>query len=198
MKIILLFWKFIFSDIAFLLCRKETKELIDEDVNRHILKSNAKKKGRLYSLHWCLLAFVSFRSIYYYRLCSEKRILVKVFATLSKAFLNDYKSIEITGGVFGGGFTIAHNCCVLHLESAGKNLSIGPFVVIGKKRNKRPVIGNDVTINANATVFGGITIGDHAIIGAGALVNKDVPPYCVVAGNPARVIKTLDCPTERE
>ncbi|MDR0899159.1 MAG: CatB-related O-acetyltransferase [Lactobacillaceae bacterium] len=50
-------------------------------------------------------------------------------------------------------------------------------------------IGNDVWIGDNVVLMGGITIGDGAVIGAGAFVNKDVPPYAVVAGVPARVIK---------
>ena len=52
-----------------------------------------------------------------------------------------------------------------------------------------PVIEDGVRICANATVFGGITIGKNAIVGAGAVVFEDVPPYSSVAGNPARGIK---------
>jgi acetyltransferase-like isoleucine patch superfamily enzyme len=50
-------------------------------------------------------------------------------------------------------------------------------------------IGNDVWIGMNATILGGITVGDGAIIGAHALVTKDVPPYSVVGGVPAKFIK---------
>ena len=51
------------------------------------------------------------------------------------------------------------------------------------------IIGNDVWIGAYATIMGGVKIGNGAVIGAGAVVAKDVPPYAVVVGNPARVIK---------
>ena len=51
------------------------------------------------------------------------------------------------------------------------------------------VIGNDVWIGANSTILSGVTIGDGAIIGAGSVVRRDVPPYAVVAGNPARVAR---------
>ena len=51
------------------------------------------------------------------------------------------------------------------------------------------IIGNDVWIGRNAMIMGGITVGDGAIIAAGAIVTKDVPPYAVVAGMPARIIK---------
>lgn len=51
------------------------------------------------------------------------------------------------------------------------------------------VIGNDVWIGRNAIIMGGVTIGDGAIVGAGAVVTKDVPPYAIVAGVPAKIIK---------
>lgn len=54
----------------------------------------------------------------------------------------------------------------------------------------KPVtIGNDVWIGTRAMVLGGVTIGDGAVIGAGAIVTKDVPPYAIVGGVPAKVIK---------
>lgn len=50
-------------------------------------------------------------------------------------------------------------------------------------------IGDDVLISANAMIMAGINIGTGAVIGAGAFVNKDVPPYAIVAGIPAKIIK---------
>lgn len=51
------------------------------------------------------------------------------------------------------------------------------------------VIGNDVWIATGAIILSGVTIGDGAVIGAGSVVAKDVPPYAIVAGNPARLVK---------
>ena len=50
------------------------------------------------------------------------------------------------------------------------------------------VIGNDVWIGIDAIVLSGVTILDGAVVGAGAVVTKDVPPYAIVAGNPATII----------
>ena len=51
------------------------------------------------------------------------------------------------------------------------------------------MIGYDGWIGANAVVLKGVNIGDGAIVGAGAVVTRDVPPLAIVGGNPAKVIK---------
>lgn len=53
----------------------------------------------------------------------------------------------------------------------------------------RVIIGNDVWIGMNVTIMGGINVGDGSIIGSHALVTKDVPPYAIVGGVPAKIIK---------
>ncbi len=77
-------------------------------------------------------------------------------------------------------------------------VSTYPFKVFGKSWSDIPVdikskgdivIGNDVWIGNSATIMTGIKIGDGAIIGTNALVTKDVEPYTIVGGNPARVIR---------
>ena len=54
--------------------------------------------------------------------------------------------------------------------------------------NKPVTIGNDVWLGANVIVLPGRTIGDGAVVGAGSVVTKDVPPYAVVVGNPAKIL----------
>ncbi len=62
---------------------------------------------------------------------------------------------------------------------------------------EQPVtVNNDAWIGANALILRGVTIGEGAIVGAGAVVTHDVPPFTIVAGNPARVIRELH-PDER-
>lgn len=57
---------------------------------------------------------------------------------------------------------------------------------------KPVVIKKGAWIGAGATVLPGVTVGEHAIVGAASVVIHDVPDYAVVVGNPARVVKTLD------
>lgn len=62
-------------------------------------------------------------------------------------------------------------------------LKINPGVI-----KKKVLIGSDVWIGARAIILGGVEIGDGAIIGAGAVVTKDIPPYSIAVGVPAKVI----------
>lgn len=63
-------------------------------------------------------------------------------------------------------------------------------IVIGSAG--RVVIGNNVFVGMNTTILKNVRIGDNVIIGAGSLVNCDIPSNCVAAGNPARVIMSID------
>lgn len=56
----------------------------------------------------------------------------------------------------------------------------------------RTVIKCGASIGANATILPGITLGECCMVGAGSVVTKDVPPYAVVIGNPARIIKYIE------
>lgn len=64
-----------------------------------------------------------------------------------------------------------------------------PMSLQGNAPEKPVVIGNDVWIGTRVTIMGGVKIGNHTIIAAGAVVTKDVPDYAVVGGVPAKVIK---------
>lgn len=83
-----------------------------------------------------------------------------------------------------------------------EDVVIGPnvtFVNDNHPRNKRPpkefertVICRGASIGANATILGGITVGECAVVGAGAVVTHNVPVGAVVVGNPARIIRWVD------
>lgn len=93
------------------------------------------------------------------------------------------------GTVFGyGGIAV-----VVHARSViGERCVIGQNVTIGGKSKKYevPIIGNHVYIGAGAKILGDVTVGDNVIIGANAVVLNDVPSNCVVAGIPAKIIKS--------
>ncbi len=110
------------------------------------------------------------------------------------------KNISIGKNVF-----INEGCCFQDQGGIeiGDDCLIGQQVVIAtldhdldpnrrKDMLPKPVkIGNNVWIGAHATVLSGVTVGDNAVIAAGAVVNKDVPPNAVVAGVPAEIIKRI-------
>ena len=119
----------------------------------------------------------------------------KLFALYSLALGYDIKYYT----QIGDNFEIFHGArgTVINPNTViGNNVSVRQNTTIGAKgfhsSEKCPRIEDDVTIGPNACVIGDITIGHHSIIGAGAIVVKDVPAYSVVAGNPAKVIKMLN------
>lgn len=112
---------------------------------------------------------------------------------------------------FGKNITIGKNvfintCCHFQDQGGitiGDNCFIGPNVVLAtvnhaldpaenRKNSYAPVnIKAHVWIGANAVILPGVTVGEWSVIGAGAVVTKDVEPYTVVGGSPARVIKRV-------
>jgi acetyltransferase-like isoleucine patch superfamily enzyme len=66
---------------------------------------------------------------------------------------------------------------------------MGHFVPKSKHEHRIVTIKNDVWIGANCVIMPGVTIGNGAIVGSGAVVTKDVPDYAIVAGVPAKIIK---------
>lgn len=77
---------------------------------------------------------------------------------------------------------VIHDKCII-----GHDTIIQANVVIGGKDGKAPIIGDNVQIGAGAVILGGIKIGNNSIIGANAVVTKDVPMNCMALGVPAKV-----------
>ena len=76
---------------------------------------------------------------------------------------------------------------------------INPRAFIERKHEyKQTLIKKGASIGANATIVCGVTVGEYALIGAGSVVTKDVPPYALVYGNPARVHGTVNAAGEKE
>lgn len=81
-----------------------------------------------------------------------------------------------------------HNHALLTTHAFHYIKSFG-FVDHDKRIVLPTTVGNDVWVGANAVIMPGLKIGDGAVIGAGAVVTKDVPPYAIVAGVPAKILK---------
>lgn len=95
-------------------------------------------------------------------------------------------------------FIVKENCAIasgLHVFTGNHAMIVGKFCtevteeIKPKGYDKDVIVENDVWIGANVTLLMGVTIGRGAIIAAGSVVNKDIPPYAVAAGVPAKVIK---------
>lgn len=99
----------------------------------------------------------------------------------------------------GAGLIFPHTQgIVIGARAIGDNATIFQGVTIGAKEldvgyelDKRPNIGHNVILGAGAKILGKVTIGDGVHVGANSVVLKDVPDYCVVAGIPSKIIKTL-------
>lgn len=82
------------------------------------------------------------------------------------------------------------------------NVFIGPNVTftndsfprskMHRERYSQTIVGAGASIGGNATILPGVNVGEGAMVGAGAVVTQNVPPYAVVVGNPARVVRYLD------
>lgn len=104
------------------------------------------------------------------------------------------------GAVIGEGTMIDMNAVIGGRATVGRNCHIGAGTVLAgviEPPSATPVkICDGVMIGANAVVLEGVTVGENSVVAAGSVVTKDVPPCCVVAGVPAKIIKQVDDTTK--
>lgn len=115
---------------------------------------------------------------------TDIRVYENAELTIGSGYLNSNVQIVCTDKItIGEDVAIARDVIIRDTDSHD--------ILDGKHQKTKPVfIGNHVWIGTRAMIMKGVTIGDGAIIAAGAIVTKDVPANCIVAGIPAKVIKT--------
>ncbi|MFB2733549.1 acyltransferase [Shewanella mangrovisoli] len=104
--------------------------------------------------------------------------------------------------VLGDNVTVKSGVYIWDGTTIGNNVFIGPCATFTNDKMPRSKVYPDIfsritiedyaSIGANATLLPGITIGKHAMVGAGSVVTKNVPAYAVVVGNPAKIIKYIE------
>jgi maltose O-acetyltransferase len=91
--------------------------------------------------------------------------------------------------VIGSNVMMGPNCTLLGRNHATARTDV-PMIMQQEPAAAAPVIEDDVWIGAGVTILPGRRIGAGSIVGAGAVVTRDVPPFSIVGGNPARLIGT--------
>ena len=125
-----------------------------------------------------------FRNVFYHRIGPVKSLLLEWYRPGDKYFTIG-NTVKI-----GKGLWVAHPyATVLAAYYIGDNFRCIHCTTLGNTGKGRPTIGNNVELGANVTIIGKVNIGNNVTVAAGAVVVKDVPDNCVVAGVPAKVIK---------
>jgi UDP-2-acetamido-3-amino-2,3-dideoxy-glucuronate N-acetyltransferase len=108
-----------------------------------------------------------------------------------------------SGAILGNNVKVQNNVSIYTGVVCEDDVFLGPSCVFTNVINPRSFISRreefqstlvkkGASIGANATIICGITIGEYALIGAGAVVTKDVPPYALIAGNPGKQMGWVD------
>lgn len=166
--------------IAFLVSRQKAK--ITADYRRWLNILDSSYKG-LPGLVYLLTFYPEFRNLFYHRIGMAGHLL--------NIICQKERTLHLLTQDIGGGLYIQHGfSTILTAKSVGSNCWINQQVTVGfSSKNERPVIEDNVIINAGAKVIGGVIVGTNSVVGANAVVVKDVPSNCVVAGVPARIIR---------
>lgn len=158
------------------------KLLIEHDIHRW-LSVLGKKHGILKGFVFLMVFYPEYRNLFYHRIGS--------FSTLVNFLCRKKQGLYLSTRYIGSGLFIQHgDATILAAKKIGENCWINQGVTVGYTSNGgAPVIGDQVTINAGAKVLGEIRIGNNVVIGANAVVVKNVPDNCTVVGVPAYIIK---------
>lgn len=186
--------------LIFCFLKSNKQEFIIEDCKINIIHRGLKYDG-LSSLIY-MLQDDYFIRLFYYRI-GRLSSLISWYRKGDVSYKIDCKNIS------GGLYCVHAFSTILSANKIGKNFSHRHSTTLGNKGdsirilsdgtivninqgNSLPTIGDNVSLGCNVVVIGNVTIGNNVIIGAGSVVTKSIPDNCIVVGNPARVIKSLD------
>lgn len=172
----------------FLKCNK-FREKCTKDLD-FAIENNPQLNGkkRFFQFSYLIVNFPSYRNVILNRFHRNPLMFV-----ITRIFFPPCKDlfINVPPEKIGGGLYFQHGfSTIVTAEEIGERCKILQQVTIGFKDGKSPIIGNDVLISVGAIVIGGIKVDNNSVIGAGAVVIHDVPQNAVVAGVPAKIIKS--------
>lgn len=165
---------------------KEAFRLIRSDYQRYAdLESGGVK---------CIKIWLHNRGFVYtfwLRLAAVNSLLKPLFWLIHHHLSSKYGMQIPTQTSIGAGLYVGHGVGVVINPTAkiGKNVTLSQFLTIGSTRGKAAKIEDNVYIGPSVCLVEDVIIGHDSVVGAGAVVTKDVPPYSVAVGVPAKVVK---------
>ncbi len=134
--------------------------------------------------------------------CGKKVNIEKGAYFSSKVSLGDYSGIGVNAKIHGtchiGNYVMMGEDCTIITRNHKYDRTDIPMMHQSFEEESPVYIGNDVWIGDRVTILPGVHIGDGSVIGAGAVVTHDIPPYSVAAGVPARVLRSRSAENDRE
>lgn len=157
---------------------------IKDDLLQWKIVMNLTCKSDFWAFVYLLMVFPELRSIFYWRLGKLAKFFF--FWMPGRKNLHLFTSPRNVDG----GFYVCHGWgTVVNAKHIGKNFSVSQNVTVGSRNAKEPIIGDNVSVWANAIVLGDIYIGNKSQIGAGAIVVKSVSEESVVVPAKSMIIK---------
>ncbi len=168
-----------------LMLASPNRAIIEDELARwaELCMSHRPRASAASRLLWMMTMYPEYRTLFYYRIGGARRLVDFLCPPM--------QTLLIATGSIGPRFFIQHGfSTIITAESIGADCWVNQQVTIGYTAGSgRPTIGDRVVVNAGAKVLGGITIGSDVVIGANAVVVKNVPSNVTVVGVPAYIIR---------